>query len=224
MAQIRQVRIFAPPHGLYDQERWAETVIGRIVAPCVQQFEGSLDWYWFTRYVSGADEAAGDCDLAAIPANFMHRETGYYQSMRFRYAVQDEARADFEERCRALIGDAGCAISGFLDYPILDDLGGARHVEQPRTQQRRERRAQLVAEHYCSIAKLILDALKGPDADGRYHLPHHEPFTGETPFQAFHHIYCNATDVPLFVRLIQQVPGDPTRQPQLQEVSHRVRF
>ena len=44
------------------------------------------------------------------------------------------------------------------------------------------------------------------------------------PFQAFHHIYCNATDVPLFVRLIQQVPGDPTRAPQLQEISHRVRF
>jgi hypothetical protein len=224
MAHIRQVRIFAPLGDLYEHERWAETMIGRIIAPVVRQSEDSLDWYWFTRYVTEADEAAGDCNLAAIPANFMHRETGYYQSMRFRYSVQDEAQADFEERCRALIGDAACAISGFLDYQILDDLGGTRHVEEPRTQERRERRAQLVAEHYYSVAKLILDALKGPDPDGRYHLPHHEPFTGETPFQAFHHIYCNATDVPLFVRLIQQVPGDPTRPPRLEEVSHRVRF
>jgi hypothetical protein len=224
MAQIRQVRMFARPAGLYEHDRWAETIIGRIIAPAVQQFEGSLDWYWFTRYLAGADEAAEDCDLAAIPANFMHPEAGYYRSIRFRYSVSDEARGDFEERCRALIGEADCAISGFLDYPILDDLGGERHVEEPRTPERRKRRARLVAEHYCSVAKLILDSLKGPDEDGRYHLPHHEHFSGESPFQAFHHIFCNATDVPLYVRVIEQIPGDPTRPPQLREVQHRVRF
>src|ERR1700722_13649809 len=148
MAQIRQVRIFAPPGGLYEHARWAETIIGRIIAPVVRQSGDSLDWYWFTRYVTEAGEAAGDCNLTEIPTNFMRRETGYYQSMRFRYAVRDEAQADFEERCRTFIGDAGCATSGFLDYQILDDLGGTRHVEEPRTQERRERRAQLVAEHY----------------------------------------------------------------------------
>ncbi len=224
MAQMRQVRIFAPTGGLYEHQLWAETMIGQIIRPSVRQFENSLDWYWFTRYVSPRDEAAVDCDLSAIPANFMDPQTGFYQSIRFRFAVKNDKRGDFENQCRGLIAEAGCAISDFLDYRILDDLGGERHLEEPRTPARRERRAQLVAENYYSVAKLILDALKGPDAEGRYHLPHHEPFTGETPFQAFHHIFCNATDVPLYIRLVQEVPGDATRPPQFQEVQHRVRF
>lgn len=224
MAQIQQVRIFAPHQGLYAHERWAETVIGRIIAPAIRKLEASLDWYWFTRYVATSEEDSGDCDITRIPQDFMDTETRRYKSVRFRYSVADDAQADFEDACRTAIGDERCAISDFLPYAILDDLGGPRHVEEPRTQERRERRAQLVVENYCSVAKLILDALRGPDADGRYHLPHHEPFTGETPFQAFHHIYCNATDVPLHVRLIQQIPGDSTQPLKLQEVWHRVRF
>jgi len=46
---------------------------------------------------------AGDRDAAARPANFMHRETGYYQSIRFRYSVADVVRGDIEECCRTLV-------------------------------------------------------------------------------------------------------------------------
>jgi len=87
MAQIRHVRIFSPPTRLDEYDRWAETMIGQIVAPVVRDFEASLDWFWFTRYVEGRAESAVDCDLAAIPPNFMHQEAEIYQSMRFRYSV-----------------------------------------------------------------------------------------------------------------------------------------
>jgi hypothetical protein len=151
----------------------------------------------------------------------MDPQTKQYKSVRFRYTVADERQSDLEDQCRRLINTAGCSISDFRDYPILEDLGGDRHLEEPRTAERRQRRAQLVVEDYCSIAKLILDALIGPDSDGRYCLPHHrdpDP-QRETPFRVLHHVFCNATNVPLYITTLHHVPGDSRRPPQ-----HEVQF
>jgi hypothetical protein len=229
MPQIRQTRIFAPHRGRYEHERWAETMIGQIVAPVVDQFHESLAWYWFTRYKEGRDGSAGDCDLARIPLDFMDQENDSYRSIRFRYAVAAEQCDALEERCRQLINEQGCAISDFRDYEILADLASDRHLEEPRTQERCERRARLVVEQYWAVSKLILDALQGPDEDGRYHLPHHslsaaELVRGETPFRTFHHIFCNSTDFPLYVELLQEVPGVGGEAATLRRILHRLPF
>ena len=226
MTMIRQTRIFAPHEGLFTHPHWAETVIGCIIKPVVTNFQGALEWYWFTRYVQRTDGDTGDCMFAQIPQTFIDPQSGLHKSIRFRYAVEDDTYEAFEEECRQLSENAGCAISDFRTYPILEDLGGDRHLEEPRTPERREKRSQLVVTNYHSIAELILDALIGPDAEGHFSLPHHHQADPrqETPFHALHHIFCNASDVPLYVSARHDVPGDLQNGP-IQEVRfHRVSF
>ena len=226
MAMIRQTRIFAPHEGLFANARWAETVIGRIIKPVVANFLDALKWYWFTRYVQPPEGDTGDCNFDQIPQDFIHPQSGLHKSIRFRYAVNDDTCEAFEEQCRELIENVGCAISDFRTYPILEDLGGERHLEEPRTPERVENRANLVVANYHSIAALILDALIGPDEEGHFLLPHHhiaDP-QQETPFRVLHHIFCNASDVPLYVPLIHNVPGNMQNGPKQEVQFHRVSF
>lgn len=226
MAIIRQTRIFAPHVGLFAHPRWVETIIGLIIKPLVTTFQDSLKWYWFTRYIQTTDGDIDDCNFVQIPKTFIAPQNGSHKSVRFRYAVEDNAYKALEEKCRQLIENVGCAISDFRAYPILDDLGGNRHLEEPRTDERREKRAQLVVANYHSIAEIILDALIGPDAEGHFSLPHHHQDSPqqETPFHVLHHIFCNASDVPLYVSLIHNVPGNLQNGPRQEIISHRVRF
>lgn len=198
MTQIRQTRIFAPMTALFSHAFWAETLLGHIIKPSIYEFEQALTWYWFTRYVQTPDGDSGDCVLSDIPKSFMDPGSRYYKSIRFRYAVADDKTGEFEDYVSSLIDHVGCAISDFREYNILEDLGGDRHIEEPRTPERRQRRAQLVVQNYFSVARLILDALAGPDGDRRYWLPHQKNYNPqqETPFGVFRHVYCNAIGVP----------------------------
>jgi len=185
---VRQTRIFAPHEGLFAHSLWAETVIGLIIKPVVIDFRTKLEWFWFTRYFQGSNGDIDDCVFFNIPAKFICPSTRCHKSIRFRYAIDDNTREGFEGNCRELISKAGCAISDFRDYPILADLGGNRHIEEPRSQERRERRSLLVVKNYHSIAELILDALIGPDNQGRFSIE-------KTPFYTFRHILCNAVGI-----------------------------
>lgn len=226
MANVCQVRIFAPHRGLYSHERWAETLIGRIIAPATQEFRTSLDWYWFTRYLSGREESSGDCDIDSIPAEFEDQRQHVFQSVRFRYAVADCAREAFENRCRTLIEAEGCAISGFLPYSIVGDLGNDDHLEEPRTEERRERRSQLVLANYWSVAKLIIDALAGPEGDGRFRLPFRQDLDlqRKTPFHKIHHIFCNATGIPTYISWRQPVIDRETGEQRMEDFTGRTYF
>ncbi|MBN1364734.1 MAG: hypothetical protein JW976_08020 [Syntrophaceae bacterium] len=225
MTMIRQTRIFAPHEGLFAHQLWAETVIGCIIKPVVTKFHDALEWHWFTRYIQPTDGDMDDCIFEQIPQTFVDPHNGIHKSIRFRYAVKDDTCATFEEECWQLIDNAGCAISDFRTFPILEDLGGDRHLEEPRTLERREKRAQLVVEFYHSIAELILDALIGPDVEGHFSLPHHQANPAqETPFHAFHHVFCNASDVPLYVSAIHNIPGNMQNRPRQEVQYYRVKF
>lgn len=210
----RQTRIFVPRDDHFNHPNWAETVYGRIIRPMVDSCEEYLEWFWFTRYATPKAESSGDCDINQIqPAErFVDPQTGHYHSIRFRYCMPKERVESFECECGQLIGETGYSISDFRDYDYLADLGGQRHLEEPRTRQRIQERADLVANHYFSIARLILHSLSGPDSDGRFQLPHQRNPGSETPFHVCHHIFCNATDVPLYVHCIVNVPGNPPKQ------------
>jgi hypothetical protein len=225
MAMIRQTRIFAPHDGLFSHERWAETVIGSIIKPVVNNFPDALEWYWFTRYTQLLNGDTGDCDFEKIPQDFID-PNGLNKSIRFRYAINDKTCEAFEVQCRQLVENAGCVITDFRPYSILDDLGGKNHLEEPRTPERIENRAKLVVANYHSIAALILDALIGPDEEGYFSLPHHHQVDPqqETPFHRLHHIFCNASDIPLYVSLIHNVPTGMQDKPRQEVKFHRVRF
>lgn len=212
MNLARQTRIFVPRNDLFNHPNWAEIVFGRVIAPMVQIADEYLEWFWFTRYDCPKNMDSDDCDIDKIPAEFINPENKHYRSVRFRYCLPQERQGVFEDECAQLIAQSGCVISDFRQYDLIGDLGNERHLEGDRTPERIQARASLVLNNYCSISKLILHALSGPDENGRFQLPHHLTPNQRSPFHVFHHIYCNATDVPLYVDYIDNVPGNPPQQ------------
>jgi len=156
----------------------------------------------------------------------MDPQSRHYRSLRFRYCVSDDRRQEVEATLTGLVDHHDCAISNFRLYDTVAGLGNERHLEEPRTAERQHERAQLVVQNYHSIAKLVLHALVGPDSNGRFCLPHHQnpDPAQETPFRVLHHIFCNATDVPLYVVTASHVPGGPLNPLQHSLQYDRVRF
>jgi len=203
---IRQTRIWIPRTKRFET-LWAETVFGAIIAPVVRKYRVALKWFWFTRYGCVPELDSGDSDFSKVPADFKDPETGEFRSVKFRYCLfslspylSKRVPKSFESMVQKLVTEAGCLITDFRDYDYLADLGGSRHLEGEPTKERSKERALLVAENYCSLSKLVLHALKGPDHWGRYALPHScwNPYDGETPFHVIHHILCNMTHLPLY--------------------------
>lgn len=217
-----QIRIFAPLAVPFDTPLWAEAVIGGIIAPLVRD-ELSPRWFWFSRYDCSPEMDSGDCDISKIPTDFMVPSNRHFRSVRFRYSVPEEARQAFEDRCLFFIRNVGCAISHFLPYDFLGDLGGARHLGGERTEPRQQCRARLVAEVYQAISRVVIDALVGPDLQGRYQVEQND--SPENPlgcsFESIHHLFCNITNVPL--RVLISKMGVGTDWSGLQNVVQEVR-
>jgi hypothetical protein len=130
----QQTRIFLPFDPPYDNENWAETLVGRTIRPVVQEFP-NLEWFWFSRYAENIQGSAGDCDIASIPEAFARN--GIYRSVRFRYSVPEDTGAVFQERCLELIEGATCRVSDFRAYNYLDDLASKRFLGGSYTPVRR---------------------------------------------------------------------------------------
>ena len=204
---IRQTRIFVKANEAQD---WAETVMGQVIAPMVDD----LEWFWFSRYVQKIaspgerQEDRDDCNFDRIPGaykeplNFAGGMAPGHRSLRFRFAVDDTAQATFEASLQALITERGYSISHILDYDYVADLGSNRHSgDEHRGAGCRASRAKLVTQLYQSISKLVLDALVS-EANGRFHLEKNDD-RGQNPhrstFETLHHLFCNITAVPTFV-------------------------
>jgi hypothetical protein len=132
-----------------------------------------------------------------IPSSFAHTG-GIFRSLRLRYSLRPDDRDAFEHRAGGLIASAGCATSDFRDYDLLGDLGGNRFVGDDRTSDRRERRAQLIVAYLQAVSELVLDAIRGPDTDGRYRVEVNddEQNPHQSSFESMHHLFCNMTEVP----------------------------
>jgi hypothetical protein len=200
----RQTRIFTPQTAPFDSEFWAETVLGNIIEPAVTDADG-LDWFWFSRYKCPPGVDSGDCDITKIPPNFQ-RPDGNFHSLRFRYSIQIDHQEAFESKIQNLLNARSCHISDFRNYDFLDDLGGERHTGGERTPERQQRRADLVAQFYNATADLVMDALVGPDEEGRFSIEKND--NSQNPlgssFESLHHLFCNITNVPLRV-LVSQI-------------------
>ncbi|MDX6504885.1 MAG: hypothetical protein QOE29_2010, partial [Gaiellaceae bacterium] len=197
----RQTRIFVPPSSAYAHGAWAETLLGRIIAPLTREHP-SLAWFWFSRYVQERDEDVGDCDISQIPTSFEFAG-GNLCSVRFRYAIPEEDLLSFETRAQELIDASGARVSDFREYDWVGDLGGDRFVGEDRADARRETRAELVVAFCMAVSRLTLDCLRGPGRKGRYRLEEND--SAQNPygssFESIHHLFCNMTDVPTFVLL-----------------------
>ena len=67
-----------------------------------------------------------------------------------------------------------------------------------------------MAEFLCATSRFVIDALDGPDAAGRF-TQETNIETGHNPnrntFESVHHLFCNITNVPTDVMLLEPVMG-----------------
>lgn len=193
---VRETAIFVPTAAPFDGETWAEGVLGNIVRPVVR-VESGLSWFWFTRYAQPRAESEGG-EGTAIPRSFA--VDGLFRSVRFRYAVPSDGVEAFERRTDELAEAVGARTSDVRDYDWLLDLGADRFAGAAPSPAR-TLRAHLVADFLCSLCRLALDCLAGPDEAARYRFE--ENFTRSnpngSPFESLHHLFCNITAVPTSV-------------------------
>lgn len=223
MNMDRQTRIFVPRNLPFDNVRWSAIVIGQVIAQVVRE-TAYLDWYWFSRYDCTKEYDASDCDISQIPTGFMSPVSQHYRSVRFRYSLPNNSVDLFERECRRRIEDSGCAISDFRDYDLMADLTTDRYLDGETNQAKIRERASLVLDTYCSIARLIVHTLSGPDANGAYCLPHYVSQDQNSVFNVIHHLFCNMTDVYLFVDVPEHEPGTAVNPAQHVTRKVRVRF
>jgi hypothetical protein len=197
----RQIRIFVLPE--VDGNHWVETVVGRVIKPVVERHKP--EWMWFSRYGEDKKGSSVDCDISKIPAHFC--KNGLYRSVRFRACIDRGSQKEFEQETLERIHEAEFAVSGFIDYPYVDDLAHPRFLGEPRTPERKMCRAELMARYLDAGARLYFDALKGPDAGNFYELEPNENFGSS--FEAMRHLFCNMTNAPTPV----WVDGDGVVQP-----------
>lgn len=196
---VRQTRIFVPATESTDD--WAETLAGRVLRRLAAEFDGRLDWFWFSRYGAANGDIA-DCDITRIPPHCIASGSAAvaHRSLRFRYAVGDEHVAAFEARTAELIAHYGYAISDFRPYDFVADTGSARFLgEGNASPQNALRRAELVTQFYMATSRLVLDALVGPDDRERYRIERNGDLVQNprgSSFQSLHHVFCNITNVP----------------------------
>jgi hypothetical protein len=202
---IRQTRVFVRSDEPNDD--WAETLIGRVFGPLTAEFAASLQWCWFPRYVSPADES-GDCEIAQIPAEY--KEGGLHRSMRFRFSIADADQASFERRGQELVSSNGYQVFDFRAYDHVADRGNNRFLgTEYRHDGRNELRALLITHFFMAVSRLTIDALVGPSEQGRFRLESNDDQLqnprGST-FQSLLHLFCNITNVPTDVYLFHK-PG-----------------
>jgi hypothetical protein len=208
---IRQTRVFVRSNEPADN--WAETVIGRVFFPLTSEFAGALIWFWFSRYGESADNS-GDCDISLIPDEFkqpLDSSNGpFHRSLRLRFNIGDPFRCTaFEQRATELIGACGYRISDFRDYDHIADTGSNRFLGvENRQPGHAEQRANLTTSFYCSISKLVIDALVGLDELRRFRMETNDDSIqnprGST-FQSLLHLFCNITNVPTDVLVYHKV-------------------
>ena len=190
-----QTRIFVPPAPPYTNERWVETVAGRILNPVVQKH--GINYFWFTRYGGDKVDANVDADVTDIPEVFAPK--GIFLSVRFRFWLDGQDRSAVEADIKAEVAAASCWLSDVRPYDDMADLAWERFCGEPFTGPRRQERRDLMRQFLCSSAKLFLHMLQGPLPSGEYFSEqnscHHNP-EGST-FESIHHLFCTMTEVPL---------------------------
>jgi hypothetical protein len=195
---IVQTRIFVRADEA--QPNWAETLIGRVIRPLTDEFKNQIVWFWFSRYATGPQDL-DPWDFDPIPVEYAG---GLYRSLRFRLNIQDDFLKEFKRTAEQLIARYQYWISGFREYPAVEDTGRDRFLGiENRIPGRAEQRSLLINNLYFAISQLVIDAVVGPDEQDRYRLEQND--APENPHgstsQSILHLFCNITNVPTEVKV-----------------------
>ena len=145
--------------------------------------------FWFTRYGT----------------------VGHGKHILFRFETDDLPA--IEPYITALQASFSPGRDGYTDYDYAGDLGRgeqSRLLGDNIRHQDPARRGDIAFDFLHASARLLLDCLTGPDADGYFQL---EPetssgFSVETSLEQFHHLFCNMTCVPTYM-VIAAHPNHP---------------
>jgi len=183
---IKSVSLIIPDHAPYDgPDSWFESFVGNDLLPVIERSE--LRRFWFSRY--GA--------------------VGSGKHILFRFETDDLQAV--EAQLEALRSKFSLGPEGYTDYDYPADIGrgaGSRFLGSNSRHQDHGRRGEVAFDFLHASARLFLDCLSGPDAQGYFRLERERTsgFSVETSMEQFHHLFCNMTGVPTFI-VIASRPG-----------------
>lgn len=207
-----QTRIFVPQAGRYEVSAWYPTLLGRVVGPLLAEAH-CLNWFWFTQYVQPREPGAdwGDCCARMIPDSFRW-DDGNFRSLRLRFQGAAAAVAALEADGQLLLQDNGCMNTDWRPYSLVGDLGGRRFGGDAHGRGNELIRARLLVSFLHASARLVLDTLVGPDANGQYAFEANSSALNPwgTAWQSIHHLVCNVSNLaerPAEIKLAGRVVG-----------------
>jgi hypothetical protein len=193
-------------------DNWVEQVLGAVIRPLNDEHGGHIHWMWMTRYILPLNGLPGNVTshfaTEPIPESFLIQEPNRYRYVLFRLSADDAQRQQIHNAALQLAKGAGFYSVPWVDYDVVGDLGNNRFIHDAASENERIERARLVANFIDATLRLMLHSLV--EEDGQWKL---EPNSDTTQnpkgsfFQSVHHLFCNATNVPLSIRLsIQPSP------------------
>lgn len=178
----RSLEVDMPQAAPYETHAFLDTFAGEFILP----IQDKLARFWFSRYVNAAGR----------------------RHILFRFSTEryDEVKKDLATAALTF-RDTGYKEGG---YDYVNDLGRGendRFLGDARDRDP-EKRAELVYDFLTAGARLYLSCLV-KETDGHWRLEQ-ETRSGhnvETSLESVHHLFCNMTNVPTFVRLFV-APGN----------------
>lgn len=195
-----QIWVFAPWQPPYGQANWVEQILGEIVSPVMHEYDAQIDAVWLTRYVDSMDKEPYD----GLRQPFLMQQDGqeYWRHAKLRFLLNGEIDS-FKLRVETLIQNAECiAPLGWQDFDYVSDLGSDRFIRPQANLDERKQRAYLVFQFMNMTTRLMLDSVQKNDL-GQWMLEPNEYKEAPTTsfFQSVHHLFCNATEAPMFVEV-----------------------
>ena len=221
-----QFRILIPFKGgkLFDDNPyWAETCFGNFMVKVYFPRKETIKWFWYTRYQMPLSVDTFIKKHVNDDTDFVQKidvkEKAYVKDVKKNKAEEPEYRCiyvrmsvDIDEvkNIKKLIDEQfesiGYKVIRHEDYDVVEDLGSDRFAPVRLDNKRLDKnlkkiRAYAMCGYLSSVCLMFFWALQ-KNKNGWY-VPeknsHPSNKTTKSTFEAFHHFFCNITDVPLFV-------------------------
>jgi hypothetical protein len=202
------IRIVAPPQTDCG-DNWVEYILGEVVRPMLSQYGDKIRRVGILRYVKEYNHENPSKGVPKLSDRY--REDNLCRWIWLRISTEDQELADIRERCIQLIEQSGCENpAGWQDYDLVHDLGKDHFTRPGSSPKEKVERAHLMAELLDATTRLMLDCLYRSD-QGNWLFESNPGSTEEghnvnpnnSTFEAAHHLFCNATAVPLSVDLFK---------------------
>ena len=220
-----QFRILIPFQGgkLFDgNEYWAETCFAIFMLNVYFPNKDDFKWFWFTRYQMPLEKDAFIKKYIKSDKKFYRKiekskkdyekdllkqmDGDEYRCIYIRMSVDKNKKDELKKSIEDCAEKHGYKAVNFEPYNLVGDLGSDRFSPPRFNDKRLDKnlkvvRANEIVQYMFSVCKMFFWSLK-KDSNGCY-VPekNNEPCnsTSKSTLESYHHMFCNITDVPLYV-------------------------